>query len=376
MITRLNIGGVAFHAILLTRHVGKLEGRSLLVAGEVDPHEGDMLNLALSNGIRVVKIATLRNSAGLREDLASFIGLYRLFRRERPSIADLHMTKARVLGGIAARLAGVPIVLETFHGTLFEGYYGPLRTKILVAVERIIARLMDGIIAVSERVAADLVARRIAPRERIHVILPGLDLDRFDASSAAGRLRASLGVNDGSPIVGVVARLVPIKGLQTFVAAAALVAKAVPSARFVIIGDGPERLALELQSKALGLSDRLTLIGWRRDVEDLYQDIDVVVLPSKNEGTPVTVIEAMAAGRAIVATQVGGVPDVVTSGVDGILVSAGDIQALAEAIVQLLRDPQRRCQMGKAARQTAQCRFSIDRLVTDIDGLYRSLLPQ
>lgn len=375
VITRLNMGGAARHAILLTRYARVPRGASLLVTGEVERHEEDLLHLAQANGVRLVRISTLRNSAGLREDVASFIHLYRLFRRERPVIVDLHLTKARVLGGVAARLAGVPVVLETFHGTLFEGYYDRVRTTILVSIERLLARFMDGIIVVSESVAADLIARRVVPRDRTYVIPLGLDLEQIGAKSAPGKLRAILAMDDRSPLVGVVARLVPIKGLRSFIEAAAIIAQAEPDARFVIIGDGPERPALERQAEALGLAARLTLLGWRRDVEDLYPEIDVVVLPSKNEGTPASLIEAMAAGRAVVATRAGGVPDVVTDEVDGLVVPVGDPPALATAILQLLRDPQRRRQLGEAARQTALLRFSINRLVVDMERLYQSLLP-
>jgi glycosyltransferase involved in cell wall biosynthesis len=372
VITRLNIGGPAVHAVLLARRLGNGEGPAVLVTGEVEPHEGDMRHLAEAAGLRLVRIPTLRNSAGLREDLLSLIHLYRVFRRERPTIAHLHLTKARVLGGIAARLAGVPVVLETFHGTLFDGYFGRVKTRILLGVERLIARLMDGIIAISDRVAADLVARRVAPADRIQVVPLGLDLGRFETPAATGRLRAALGVDAGTPLVGAVARLVPIKGLQTFVEAAAIVVGAEPRARFAIVGDGPERPALERQVKALALADHLTMLGWRRDVADLYPDLDVVVQPSLNEGTPLTLIEAMAAGRAVVATRVGGVPDLVTDGADGVLVPAGNAPALAEAVVRLLGDPQQRRRLGEAARHTARRRFSSDRLVSDMDALYRA----
>lgn len=375
VITRLNIGGPAQHVIFLTAYLDGQKWDSGLVTGLVDPHEGDMSDLAVAHGIVPVVIDTLRNGAGIVADLRSFVRLYHLFRRERPSIVHLHLFKARMLGGLAARLAGVPVVVETLHGTLFAQYFHSALSWLLLWAERFLGRLVDAIITVSEEVAREVVRLRVATPAKVHVIPLGLELERFrEILMGGGALRDELRVPTSAPLVGFVGRLVPIKGCGYFVDAAAQILRAVPKARFVIIGDGPQRLALEAQVSRFGLKERVRFLGWRRDLEHLYPDLDVVVLSSVNEGTPVSVIEAMAAGRPVVATRVGGVPDVIEDGVNGLLVPPKDASALADAVVSLLREPARGQQLGSAARQAVYPRFSIVRLVQDIEALYLTLL--
>ncbi len=375
VITRLNIGGPAQHAILLTKHLNGQQWASTLVTGQIDRQEGDMIDLAYAKGLEPLVITTLRNGAGPAADLISLVRLYRLFRRERPAIVHLHLFKARLLGGIAARLAGVPLVAETFHGTLFSGYYRPIVSRLLVAVERLLARLMNAVIAVSDEVASEIHGLNVADPEKVHVIPLGLDLDRFAQAAETSRiLHEELGVSHRTLLVGTVGRLVPIKGLRYFIAAAAQVSRLVPEVRFVIIGDGPERAALERQVSQEGLDDRVFFLGWRRDVQRLYPDLDVVVLASLHEGTPVAIIEAMAAGRSVVATRVGGVPDVVQDGVTGLLVPPEDPGAIGDAVVRLLRSPDERRRLGLEARRHVHPRFTATRLAADMDALYNRML--
>lgn len=373
VITRLNIGGSTHHVILVAHHLSKLGWEYSLVSGQVDAHEGDMIDLAHSHGLDPVVISTLRNSAGPVADLLSLFRLYRLFRRERPAIVDLHLFKARLLGGIAARLAGVPVVIETLHGTQFAGYYRPLASWALLWIERILGRLVDAVVVVSDEVAQEVIRRKLASPRKLHVVQLGLELDRF-MQARPGRLHRELGLPEALPLVGLVGRLVPIKGVSHFVAGAARVALDVPQARFIVIGDGPERDALDRQGRQAGLGDRLFFLGWRRDMEQVYPDLDVVVLSSLNEGTPVSIIEAMAAGRPVVATRVGGVPDVIEDGVTGLLVPPEDPEAIATAVVRLLRAPDQRRRIGMTAQASAVRRFTATRMVRDMDTLYRGRL--
>ncbi len=369
VITRLNIGGSAQHVILVAHHLNGPRWACSLVTGRVDAHEGDMMDLAYVRRVEPVVISTLRNGAGPTADLASLFRLYRLFRRERPAIVDLHLFKARLLGGIAARLAGVPVVVETFHGTQFAGYYRPVASWVLLWIERLLARLMDAVVVVSDEVGRELIRQKVIHPRKVHVIPLGLELNRF-MQTPRGMLQRELGMPESVPLVGLVGRLVPIKGVRYFIAAAARVALALPQARFVVIGDGPERDALERQSRHAGLGDRLIFLGWRRDVEWLYPDLDVVVLSSLNEGTPVSIIEAMAAGRPVVATQVGGIPDLIQDGVTGLLVPPRDSAAIATAVVRLLRDAGERQRLGAAARRAVTPRFTAARMARDMDTLY------
>ncbi len=375
VITRLNIGGPAQHAILLTKHLNGQHWASTLVTGQIDPQEGDMIDLAYATGLEPLVIPTLRNGAGPVGDLVSLVRLYRLFRRERPAIVHVHLFKARLLGGIAARLAGVPFVAETFHGTLFADYYRPIVSRVLIVIERLLARYMHAVIAVSDEVAREIHGLNVADPKKVHVIQLGLDLDRFvQAPGTSGILRKELGVSNDALLVGTVGRLVHIKGHRYFIAAAAQVAHRIPEARFVIIGDGPEREALERQVRQDGLGERVFFLGWRRDLQRLYPDLDVVVLSSLHEGTPVAIIEAMAAGRSVVATRVGGVPDVIQDGVTGLLVPPKDPAALADAVVRLLHSSNERGRLGLAARRHVYPRFTAARLAEDMDALYSGML--
>lgn len=376
VITRLNIGGPAQHAVLLTAGLERLGWQTSLIIGRVAPDEGDMGDLAGRAGVEPVVIGSLRNGAGPLADLRTLASLYRLFRRERPAIVHLHLLKARLLGGLAARWARVPILVETFHGTLLAGYYSPPVTRLLAWVERALARKMDAVVAVSPAVARELADARVAPEARVHVIPLGLDLERFRSVGVQPTLRRALTVSEGVPLIGTVGRLVPIKGLDIFVDAAALIHRALPAAHFIIVGDGPLRAELTRRARAAGLSGQVHFLGWRRDLEALYPDLDLLMLTSLNEGTPVSIIEAMAAGRAVVATRVGGVGDVIEDGATGVLVPPRDPVALAAAALSLLREPERRRQMGEAARAAVLPRFGAGRLVADTDALYRRLLAR
>lgn len=377
VITRLNVGGPAQHAILLTSSLRSRNFDCQLITGVVDPPEGDMMALARQLDVTPVVIPTLRNRIAPLGDFLSLVRLIRLFLRERPEIVHLHLFKARILGGIAARLTRVPIVVETFHGTLFSEYYGPGIRRLLIQVERVLARWMVAIVAVSQAIGGELARLKVAQQDKIHVVPLGLDLQKFrDQSKARGLLRQELGLASGVPVVGTVARLVPIKGLKFLVEAAANVTQAVPGVHFIIVGDGSERSQLQQQVEDHGLNGKVRFLGWRSDLAHIYPDFDVVVLSSLNEGTPVSLLEAMAAGRPVVATSVGGVPDLVLNGHTGVLVPPRDAGALAEAITALLKDPELRQRLGEMAQAAVVPAFSIDRLVGDMEAFYRRLLEQ
>jgi glycosyltransferase involved in cell wall biosynthesis len=374
VITRLNIGGPAQHVILLTAALRRMGWETALITGRVDPDEGDMGDLAGRAGVEPVVIDSMRNGAGPLADLRTLLSLYRLFRRERPALVHLHLLKARLLGGLAARWAGVPVVVETFHGTLLAGYYSTPMTRMLAWLERWLARRMDAVVAVSPAVARELAAARIGSDARVHVIPLGLDLERFRAGAARPTLRQTLGLPGDAPLVGTVGRLVPIKGMDAFIDAAAQIRRSLPAAHFVIVGDGALRAGLERRARDAGLGGQVHFLGWRRDLEELYPDLDLIMLTSLNEGTPVSIIEAMATGRAVVATRVGGVLDVVEDGVTGVLAPPRDPGALAAAAVALLADPERRRRMGEAARSAVSSRYGVSRLAEQMDTLYRGLL--
>ncbi|MBI4635711.1 MAG: glycosyltransferase family 4 protein [Candidatus Rokubacteria bacterium] len=377
IIARLNIGGPAIHAILLTSRLDRERYETLLVKGSEGRDEGDMGDLAREHDVTPVWIPELGREIRWWDDVVAFWKIYAIVRRERPSIVHTHTAKAGLVGRLAAWLAGVPVVLHTFHGHVFHGYFSPAKTRLFLGIERWLARRTRRVLAVSEAVRRELLTLGIGSAERLAVMPLGLALEPFlCCEPLRGQLRGELGIGATVPLVGIVARLVPVKAHEVFLEAAATVARRLPQARFVVVGDGERRSELESLADRLGLGERARFLGWRRDLDRIYADLDLVALSSRNEGSPVSLIEAMAAARAVVATRVGGVPDLVEDGVTGRLVPPGDPAALAGTMLTLLADPERRRDMGLAGRKRVYPAFSVERLVGDMDRLYTDLLAE
>jgi glycosyltransferase involved in cell wall biosynthesis len=363
IIARLNIGGPALHVTHLTRGLDPVRFETLLVTGQLATGEGDMSDLA--QGLNWQVLPELGRNVSPLADAITLIKLFKLIRRYRPHIVHTHTAKAGAVGRVAARLAGVPIVVHTFHGHTFSGYWGRWGSRVVIITEQILGILADKLIAVSDRVADDLVRFKIAPPDKIVAIPLGLDLAPF---ADKNRLRPP---QPPEPVIGIVGRLVPIKNHTLFIEAARRLLHRGFRGRFMIVGDG--ELRGELTQHAADLGDNIIFTGWRRDFPKVYSELSLVVNTSLNEGTPVALIEAMAAGVPVVATAVGGVPDVVRPGETGWLVPVDDPEALARTIEAALKD-----EGGMAARAQADVlqRFSKERLIRDTEAFYQSLLEK
>ena len=377
VIARLNVGGPALHAVLLTERLDPSRYESRLVAGRVGEDEGDWLALHARTPAGLVSLPALGRDVRGGRDWSAFWALVQLIRAFRPHVVHTHTAKAGALGRLAAAACGVPVVVHTYHGHVFDGYFSPFMTKVVVVTERLLAHTASALVAVTDRVRRDVLARGIGAPDRVGVVPLGLDLDPLAAAAGRrGELRAELGLPASAPLVGSVARLVPVKAHEVFLDAARAVAPVRPDAIFLIVGDGERRAALETLARDAGLGDRVRFLGWRADLDRLYADLDVVVLTSKNEGSPVALIEAMAAARPVVSTRAGGVEDVVADGETGLVVPVGDAAALARAVVDLLEHPARAAALGAAAQVSVLARFGSARLVRDIDRLYQRLLAE
>lgn len=378
VIARLNVGGPALHAALLTERLDPGRYESVLVTGSEAPAEGNYLALTGRRLERLVVVPALGREIHGARDAIALAQLVRLMRRERPVIVHTHTAKAGMLGRLAARLARVPIVVHTYHGHVFRGYFSPAKTRLFLALERWLGRHTDRLLTVSPAVRRELLALGVGTPDRLAVLPLGLDLAPFLAPRPAGApgLRAGLGLPAATPLVAVVARLVPVKAHETFLEAAALVAAKRPEARFLVVGDGERRAELEALARRLGLARSVAFLGWRADLPAIYRDVDVVALTSRNEGSPVSLIEAMAAARPVVATAVGGVPDLVEDGVSGYLVEPGQPAAVADRVLALLDDPERREAFGRAGRKRVDPAFDAARLLRDVDALYRRLIEE
>lgn len=377
IIGRLNVGGPAIHVVNLTAGLDPTRYQPSLVAGSENAAEGSMLDYALSRGVQPNVIPEIVTAFSLApRDLKALVKLYALIRRERPHIVHTHTAKAGFLGRIAARLAGVPVIVHTFHGHVLNGYYGPVKNWLLRRLERSLAAISDRLVTVSEQVKVELVAHGVAGAEMITVIPLGFDLEPFlNCHLQRGEFRRELGLTHEVRLVGIVGRLFPIKNHRLFLQAAAKIAARHP-ARFVIVGDGALRSALEQQARELGIVDRVLFTGWRRDLPGIYADLDVLVVSSDNEGTPVSAIEAMAAGCPVVATRVGGLPDLINDSTIGRLVPPRAADALAGAVLDLIQSPETARELGRNAREAVRKRFAATRLIGDIDYLYRQLLEE
>ena len=380
VIARLNVGGPALHVSYLTKELDQIGYETTLVAGSIGGSEGSMEYVADELGVEPVYLPALQRDISPFQDLAAARELLKVIRRVRPDILHTHTAKAGAVGRLAARIAGPArpkIVVHTFHGHVLRGYFGTAKTEAFRRLERGLARSSDALIAVSPEVRDDLVQLGVAPREKIVVIRLGLDLDRrlATAPGASEALRAELGVPDGRFLVGWLGRMTEIKRVDDLLRAFAGLREAGADADLLVVGDGPLRADLESLAAELGVRDRCHFTGFRSDVGAIYAACDAIALTSANEGTPVTVIEAQAAGRPVVSTNVGGVRDIVTDGVSGFIVPPGDVDAVAAKLRLLADDPELRDRFGAAGRP-ARDRYSVPRLVHDVDVLYRDLLAR
>ncbi|MCC7418303.1 MAG: glycosyltransferase [Acidobacteria bacterium] len=383
IITRLNIGGPSIQAIRLTTDLPPLGYETTLLHGRIGEGEGDMLQILPAGAADLRPIRWLCRPVRPLDDLRAFVAIWALLRRLRPAIVHTHMAKAGLLGRLAAVCHNLTAgrarrarIVHTYHGHVLDGYFSAWTTRVFVALERGLARFTDAIVAISPRIRDELAGRfGIGRLDQYRIVPLGLDLSPYTEVAAGHRqgARQALALDQGALVVSTVGRLTAIKNHRLLFAAARLVLARVPRALFVIAGDGELRADLEREASALGIAERVRFLGWRRDLPAVYAASDVVAVTSDNEGTPVALIEAMASGVPGVSTDVGGVADLVRDGVTGLLVPSGRADALAAALERLLTDDGLRLEMGRRARASVAEAYSIQRLVGDIDRLYRSL---
>jgi len=383
IITRLNIGGPSLQAAGLTRDLAAAGHETTLIHGRLGATEGTMQDLLPRDAANVIYLDSMQREIAPVADARAFAAILQMLRRIEPHIVHTHMAKAGLLGraaaiaynGLRGRAHRARIV-HTYHGHVLEGYFRPAVAGAFVRVERMLARGTDALVAISPRIGDELVDRfRIAPRGKFTVIPLGFDLAGLAALNDADRAaaRRHLGVDARARVVTTVGRLTAIKHHELFLRSAALIAQQLPNAVFLVAGDGELRQPLEALAKSLGIGNRVTWLGWRRDLETVYGASDLFVLSSINEGTPVALIEAMAAGVPGVATDVGGVRDVILDERTGIVVRA-DAAAIADAAVTILKNEESRKAMGMRARASVLGRYDVKRLVADIEAFYETLV--
>jgi glycosyltransferase involved in cell wall biosynthesis len=371
-ITRLNIGGPAIHAILLTHALDDgVDFQSTLVTGVTGKREGDMLDLARARSVEPVIMPALGREISPLDDLVSLARMVKMIRQLQPDVVHTHMAKAGTVGRLAARVCGVPLVVHTYHGHVFHSYFSPLKTGVFLTIERVLGLATNRIVVLGEAQRDEIAGYGVAPLNKLVPIQLGLELGQFTrAERSRGHMRRELGIASDTPLVGIVARLVPVKAHEMFFQAAVRVRAALPRTQFLVLGDGERRPELESLVGQLGLQESVRFLGWRRDMVNVYADLDVVALTSLNEGSPVALIEALASARPVVATAVGGVPEVVIDGVTGLTVPSSDTAAFADAVVRLLSDESLAARLGAVGRQHVYPRYDSSRLANDVRTLY------
>jgi glycosyltransferase involved in cell wall biosynthesis len=377
VIDRLNVGGPALHVTYLTRGLAPRGYETTLVAGDIARGEESMAFVAEQAGIGIVEFPGLSRELSPLRDVLATVRLARLIRRIRPHILHTHKAKAGAVGRAAALLSGRrrPIVVHTFHGHVLRGYFGRAGSQLFRLIEAALARATNVLVAVSPQVRDELVRLRVAPRERFTVVRLGIELEpRVRSREPRNEVRRRIGIAPGTFVVGWFGRMTAVKRCYDLVDALAHLRERGVAAALLLVGDGVDRERVEERAHELGVATSCFFVGYQEDVARWYAACDAFALASANEGTPVVVIEALAAGLPVVSTRVGGVADVLSDGVDGFLVEPGDMHALAARLEQLAREPELRARMGETGRRRALRRYAVERLVTDVDDLYRALL--
>jgi glycosyltransferase involved in cell wall biosynthesis len=373
VITRLILGGAQENTLLTVEHLDHARYRVGLASGPTAGPEGS-LEGRIPADVAFVRIPDLVRDPHVIRDTRALHHLSAVMRHGDYQIVHTHTTKAGILGRIAARLARVPIVVHTPHGHAFHGYLNRAGSEALRRIERWLARRTDRIICLTAAERQEHVDFGICHPQQIEVIHSGVDIARFGraADDPIGRRRA-LGLPAHGPLVGCVARLVPVKGVRHLLEAAPALSAAVPGSRVVFVGGGPLRAEMEQRARALNLDGAVVFLGLRDDVAELMPLFDVVVLPSLNEGMGRAAVEAMAAGRPVVGSRVSGIQDVVTNDVSGILVPPAEPREIATAVLRILRDPALAGRLSAGARHRARS-YSVEAMMAKIHALYHDLL--
>lgn len=380
IITRLDRGGSPENTLLTL--IGLADRFDFtLVYGLTQDFPRELFNLAKEKGVRFIYLPCLVRGISPVNDLKAFFSLFSLIKKEKFDIIHTHTSKAGILGRLAAKMAGsrnyYPILVHTPHGHIFYGYYGIVLSKLFLIFERWAVNFTDKIITLTEKGIDEHLQLGVGKDRSKFVAIPsGVDLNKIaDFKIDPAAKREELGIPENIRLVGSAGRLEPVKGYKYFVEASKKVKESVPDCLFLLIGDGSLREELQRQIESLNLQQSFRILGWRDDINEIISFLDIFVLSSLNEGMGRVLVEAMAMGKPVVATNVGGIPSVVVDGETGILVPPRNPEALTEAIISLLRNPEKMKKMGEAGKERAKF-FSVEVMIEKTEKLYEELLSK
>jgi len=373
VITRMDWGGSPDIVRIICERLDKEKYDVRLICGLTRHPSQKTRNFFHSLGKRLATVSCLRRNINPIFDMCAFVQLYLLFKRERFALIHTHTAKAGFLGRIAARLAGIPVVIHTSHGHNFYGYFNPWLSGIIVKLERFASRMTDKILTLTELERNDLLRFHAAKQAQIAIVSTAVELDSA-AKADEGRflsLKQEFGIHKGDAVVGMVGRLEPIKGAEFFIAAAVAVAEKLKDTKFIVVGEGSLRRKLIMQVSKANLSQRFIFAGWRNDVANIISIMDVLVLASLNEAVGLVLIEAQGLGVPVIATNVGGVPEVIENGRTGILVSPQNAEELAKAMELLVMNEDKRKEMSQNARRRVKDHYNPEDFVRKISAVYK-----
>lgn len=379
IINRFNIGGPSYNATFLTRFMSD-EFETKLIGGGPEKDEADSLHIPESYGLNPIILDEMKRKPSLKSDRLAYAKIKAIIQEFQPDIVHTHASKAGALGRRAAFSCGVPVVVHTFHGHVFHSYFGKIKTSIYKAIERRLARKSTGIIAISELQKKELAEQHhICKAEKIKVIPLGFDLDKFQANKTENRIfiREKYKLDADVVAVGIVGRLAPIKNHQFFLdVVEKILSEGIEHVRFFIVGDGELRTEIESRAQLLNqkFGEKIVLTSWIKDIAQFNGGLDIMCLCSKNEGTPVSLIEAQASGVPVISTDVGGVKDIVSEGQTGFVVPTDNLDLYVEKVSLLIKNKEIREKMSQNGWKHVHEKFSYNRLVSDMEKYYKELL--
>ena len=377
IITRLDPGGSSTNTIETAARLDRGRFDVFLISGRTVDPDGSIEALLKAKKIRYAFFPDLQRALHPWKDLLAFVQIYNFLKNNRFDIIHTHSSKAGILGRWAGKFAGVPVIVHTPHGHVFYGYFGKIQTAIFILLERCTALVTGRIITLTDRGKQEHIDLKIAPADKFVTIYSGIDLAMAGppTHTFGGDSYEKFSIPKDRFIFGCVARLDPIKGISYLIEAMAEVVKQRPSSHLLLVGDGSERETLQHRCEALGLKDHVSFAGFQKEPGPFMDVMDVFVLASINEGMGRVILEAMARGKPVIATRVGGVPEIVEEGQTGLLVPAADAAALADAMLKMAGDRGSLEHMGRRARASVNSRFGLDKMVKDIERLYDQLVP-
>ena len=386
IINRLNLGGPTYNAAYLSKYM-EPEFETLLVSGMKDDAEESSEFIVKNLDLHPVYMPEMYRELNPFRDYKSYYKIRKLIEEFKPDIVHTHAAKAGAVGRLAASHSGVKVIIHTFHGHVFHSYFGAVKTRMFLEIERYLAKRTTKIVTLSQIQKQELSETyKVAPAEKFEIIPLGFDLRKFEEGQIEKRkkFRTEYNLDEEEIAIGIVGRLVPIKNHELFLKALKIVSETTTKkVRAFIIGDGEERTKIESLAQSLGLKfnnqnlrekNVLTFTSWIKDIDVSNAGMDIIALTSNNEGTPVSLIEAQASGKPIVSTNVGGIENIVIENETALLSPVGDVNAFTKNLLRLVEDEEMRINFSKKGSDFVRNKFSYQRLCTDMAKLYNSLL--